>query len=46
LLALVALFLGKGKEKKAITGKQFLQFLLIGPIWLWHFVFQKFNIRY
>lgn len=46
LLALAALYVGKGKEKKAISGKQFLQFLLIGPIWLWHFVFQKFNIRY
>lgn len=46
LVSLIALYLGKGKESKSITGKQFLQFLLIGPIWLWHFVFQKFKIRY
>jgi hypothetical protein len=46
LLAIVALFIGKGKEKKKITGQQFLQFLLVGPIWLWHFVFKKLNLRY
>ncbi|MDM1294054.1 DUF962 domain-containing protein [Sphingobacterium sp. N143] len=46
LLSIVALYLGKGKEKKEITGKQFLQFLMIGPIWLWHFVLKRFHIRY
>ncbi|WP_294184507.1 hypothetical protein [uncultured Sphingobacterium sp.] len=46
LISIIALFLGKGKEKGNITGQQFLQFLLVGPIWLWHFVFKKLKLRY
>ncbi|HWK99519.1 MAG TPA: hypothetical protein VNQ55_06215 [Parapedobacter sp.] len=46
LASLLALYLGKNMEKVAVPFRSFLRLLLLGPIWLWHFVFRKINIPY
>lgn len=46
LIALMVLWLAKSKEKGTISFKQFCQFLAVGPIWLWHFAFQKMKLKY
>lgn len=44
-LGLIGLFLQSRKEGN-ISIKHFLQFLGLGPIWLWSKVFDKFKIKY
>lgn len=44
--SLLALYLGKNLEKAAVPIRSFFRLLLLGPIWLWHFVFRKLNIPY
>jgi len=46
LASLLVLYLGKRMEKHPVPFRIFLQLLTLGPIWLWHFVFRKFNIPY
>jgi len=46
MASLLALYLGKNMEKVTVPFRGFLKFLLLGPIWLWHFVFKKLNIPY
>ncbi|MEC3881000.1 hypothetical protein [Parapedobacter sp. 10938] len=46
MASLLALYLGKNMEKVAVPFRSFLKLLLVGPIWLWHFVFKKLNIPY
>ncbi|WP_262246006.1 hypothetical protein [Parapedobacter soli] len=46
MASLLALYLGKNMEKVAVPFRSFLKLLLLGPIWLWHFVFQKLRIPY
>ena len=46
MASLLALYLGKNMEKSVISFRSFLRLLLLGPIWLWHFVFKKLNIPY
>lgn len=41
-----ALYLGKRLERGHVPMRSFLRFLVLGPIWLWHFVFRKLNIPY
>ena len=42
----VGQFIGHKIEGKKPSFLDDLRFLLIGPIWLWHFIFKKFGIRY
>lgn len=46
LLSLLALYLGKSAERKSVPFSSFLRLLALGPIWLWHFLFRKWNIPY
>ena len=46
LVSLLALYIGKALEKQAVSFRSFRQLLLIGPLWLWHFVFKKLNLPY
>lgn len=46
MASLLALYLGKNMEKVAVPFRSFLRLLLLGPIWLWHFVFRKINVPY
>ncbi len=46
LLSLGALYLGKRLERVPVPLRDFSRFLVLGPIWLWHFVFKKLNIPY
>ena len=46
MASLLALYLGKGMERVAVPFRSFLQLLLLGPIWLWHFAFKKLNLPY
>lgn len=46
LISLLVLWVGKSKEKNTISFKQFWLFLTVGPIWLWHFAFQKIKLKY
>lgn len=46
VISLLVLWYGKSKEKSTISFKQFCLFLSIGPIWLWHFAFKKFKLKY
>jgi len=45
-LSFIALLIGAKREKASIAPNDFCRFLLVGPIWLWHFVFKKLNVRY
>lgn len=44
--SLLALYLGKNMEKVAVPFGSFLKLLLVGPIWLWHFVFRKLKMPF
>jgi len=46
LISFIALLIGAKREKASIAPNDFCRFLLVGPIWLWHFVFKKLNVRY
>lgn len=46
MASLLALYVGKNMEKESVPFRSFLKLLLLGPIWLWHFVFKRFNIPY
>lgn len=46
LMSVLVLYFGKRMEKKPVPFRVFLQMLVLGPIWLWHFVFKKLNIPY
>src|SRR5690606_19722469 len=46
MTSLLVLYIGKGMEKNAVPFRSFLRFLVMGPLWLWHFVFRKLNIPY
>ena len=46
MMSFLVLYLGKRMEKNHVSFRAFLQLLVLGPIWLWHFVFRKFNIPY
>jgi len=46
VLGCIGQFIGHKIEGKKAAFLAELQFLLIGPIWLWHFVFNKFRIPY
>lgn len=45
-ISLIMLYWGAQKEVKRPDLTQFLKTVLIGPIWLWHFVFKRFKLRY
>ena len=45
-LAWVGQFIGHGIEGKRPSFLQDLQFLLIGPAWLMHFLFKKVGLKY
>ena len=46
LASLFALYRGKNMERQPVSQRSFFRLLLIGPIWLLHFVFKKLNIPY
>ena len=45
-VAWISQFIGHTIEGKKTSFLQDLQFLLIGPAWLLHFIFKKLSIRY
>jgi len=45
-IAWIAQFIGHGIEGKKPSFLKDIQFLLIGPAWLLHFLFKKWNIKY
>ncbi len=45
-LAWIAQFIGHGIEGKKPSFLKDLQFLLIGPAWLMHFIYKKIGLRY
>jgi len=46
MASLLVLYAGKNMERVAVPFRSFLRLLLLGPIWLWHFVFKKLRIPY
>jgi uncharacterized membrane protein YGL010W len=46
VLAWAGQFIGHKIEGKKPSFLDDLKFLLIGPIWLWHFIFKKIGLRY
>jgi uncharacterized membrane protein YGL010W len=46
ILAWVGQFIGHKIEGMKPSFFQDLQFLLVGPMWLMHFVFKKLGLRY
>lgn len=46
LVSLAALSLGQRLERPPLTVKGFLRLITLGPIWLWHFVFNKLRLPY
>jgi uncharacterized membrane protein YGL010W len=46
VIAWIGQFIGHNIEGKKPSFLTDLKFLLIGPIWLLHFIFKKFSIRY
>ncbi|WP_257670380.1 hypothetical protein [Parapedobacter tibetensis] len=42
----VILYIAKDMERRPVSLREFFRLLLLGPIWLWHFVFKKLNIPY
>lgn len=46
VISLLALWMGKSQEKEKMPLKHFLKLLLVGPIWLWSFVFKRMNWPY
>ncbi|GGC39178.1 hypothetical protein GCM10011386_34080 [Parapedobacter defluvii] len=46
LASFLALYLGKRMERNPVPFSNFLRMLVLGPIWLWHFVFKKLNVPY
>jgi len=46
VLAWIGQFIGHRIEGKKPSFLQDLQFLLIGPAWLLHFIYKKWGIRY
>lgn len=45
-ISFLALWSGRGLEKTKIPNTRFFNLLLVGPIWLWHFVFRKLKLPY
>lgn len=45
LVGLLGLFLASRKEKQ-VNGREYMQLLGIGPIWLWSKVYNQANIKY
>ncbi|SFC79662.1 hypothetical protein SAMN05421747_1284 [Parapedobacter composti] len=45
-LSLAGLWAGKRMERTPVTLRGFMRLLVLGPIWLWHFVFKKLHIPY
>ena len=43
---IAVMFIGHEIEGKKPSFLKDVQFLLIGPAWLMHFIYQKLNIRY
>lgn len=46
IVAWIGQFIGHGIEGKKPSFLKDLQFLLIGPLWLLHFIYKKLNIPY
>lgn|SRR5690606_1418988 len=46
MASFLALYLGKRMEKNPIPFRVFLRLLVLGPIWIWHFVFRELKIPY
>ncbi len=46
VLAWTAQFIGHGVEGKKPSFLKDLQFLMVGPAWLMHFIYKKIGIRY
>jgi uncharacterized membrane protein YGL010W len=46
VVAWIGQFIGHGIEGKKPSFIKDLQFLLIGPLWLIHFIYKKLNIKY
>lgn len=46
VLSVLALWIGKDREKEKMPFRHFLKLLLIGPIWLWSFVFKRMGWPY
>lgn len=46
IVALLALYLGNRLERQETSWRSFRRLLLIGPIWLLHFAFNRFKIPY
>lgn len=45
VISMLALYLLTKKERN-ITGKEFINFLTLGPVWLWSKLFQKLKVKY
>ncbi len=46
LVSLLILWIGSRLETKPPSIREFLSFLVHGPIWLWHLLFEKLRIRH
>lgn len=46
LISLLALYAGKTFEKPSVSLRGFFKLLLLGPIWLLHFLFRKLQLPY
>lgn len=46
LISFLALYLGSRLERKPVSFPDFCRLLVLGPVWLWHFAFKKWNIPY
>lgn len=46
VIAWIGQFIGHGIERKKPSFLQDIQFLLIGPAWLLHFIYKKINLHY
>lgn len=46
VLSLLALYVGKTLERPSVSLRSFFRLLILGPIWLVHFIFKKLNIPY
>lgn len=46
LFSLMMISWGAGLEQKPLKRQKIFKFLVLGPIWLLHFLFKKLNIKY
>ena len=46
LISLLILWVGTRAEENKPSLQQFLMFLFVGPLWVWHLVFKYFKIKH